>query len=111
MLFVILHISSSTSSQPVLIVIPSAGSEYIARLSYPEAFSVFPTTQNVHYDAEIFGQWVTAFLSMRVTTEEELKKFYFTTFGARLAVEQTTKKRKPIEQTTNKKTGQRSPPP
>ena len=52
---------------------------------------MFPTTQNVHYDADIFGQWVTAFLSMRVTTEEELKKFYFTTFGARLAVEQTTK--------------------
>ena len=41
--------------------------------------------QNVHYDAEFFGQCVTmmhAFLSMRVTTEEELKKFYFTAVGA-----------------------------
>ena len=47
-------------------------------------------------DAEMFGQSVTAthaFLSMPVTTEEELKKFFFTTFGARLAVEQTTKKK------------------
>ena len=40
----------------------------------------------MHQDADIFAQSITvthAFLSMPATAEEELKEFYFTTFGAR----------------------------
>ena len=50
----------------------------------------------MYYDAEIVDQCVTVthvLLSMPVTTEEELKKFYFTAFGARLPIQQTIKKK------------------